>query len=242
MEVLLFLFGLVFGSFFNVVIYRLPRGLSLISPASKCPQCGQALSVKELIPLLSFLLQEGRCRSCGALISWRYFFVELLTGLGFVAVWFFSTSLFEMIVGLVFFSFLIVLTFIDLEHLLLPNVLTVPGLILGLVFSLLGWSIPFTSAIIGAVLGFGIIFLLVVISRGGMGMGDAKLLALIGAFLGWQKVFFVLFGASLIGTVAGLLYLAATKQDRKTRIPFGPSLALAGFIFYLWADPLSLLF
>ncbi|NLJ79526.1 MAG: prepilin peptidase [Firmicutes bacterium] len=231
---LLFLLGLIWGSFLNVVIYRLPRDLSLLKPGSRCPYCGQALGFQELIPLLSFLIQKGRCKACGALISWRYFLIELLSGLGFAAVGLTATSFFESVVGLAFFSFLLTSAFIDLEHKLLLNVLTIPGLVLGLAFSLLSWSIPFSAALAGAAAGFVIIFLIILISRGGMGLGDAKFMALIGAFLGWQKVFYVLFSASLFGTLAGLTYLFLTKQGRKTPIPFGPFLALAAFILYFY--------
>jgi len=232
--VLSFFAGLIFGSFFNVVIYRLPRGLSIVKPGSACTHCGHRLTAAELIPLFSFARQRGKCRVCGGRISWRYPVVELLTGLGCALVAGTSSDWAEFVVGVSFFSFLLVLALIDLEHQVLPNKLTVLGLGCGLLFSLFGWTLPFPRSLLGALVGFGLVFVIVVISRGGMGMGDAKLLALIGAFLGWKAVFYVLFWASVLGALGGLLYLYITKQDRKTPIPFGPSLAAAAMVLYFF--------
>lgn len=229
-----FCFGLVFGSFFNVVIYRLPRGLSLVKPGSSCPRCGHRLSSLELIPLFSFLWQRGACKACGAMISRRYPLVEFLTGLGFALIAWTSSAWTELIVGLVFLSLLLVLAFIDLDHKLLPNVLTLPGVGVGLLFSLLGWTTPVLDSLLGAIVGFVLITVIVVVSRGGMGMGDAKLLALVGSFLGWKAVFYVLFWGSVFGAIVGIIYLYITKQDRKTPIPFGPFLAAAGIICYFF--------
>ncbi len=236
MEVVLgiwiFALGLVLGSFYNVVVYRLPRKLSLIKPGSSCPKCGHWLGAGELVPVFSFLWQKGSCKKCGNRISWRYPLVELSTGLGFFVIMRYSSSPAELLVGLVFFSLLLVLALIDLEHKLLPNVLTLPGIVVGLLFALLGWTGTFWASVLGAGVGFLLMFLIALISRGGMGMGDVKLMAMIGAFLGWKSVFYVLFGASLLGSVGGILYLYITKQDRKTPIPFGPSMAVAALVLY----------
>lgn len=232
--ILAFCFGLVFGSFFNVVVYRLPRGLSLVKPGSHCPRCGHRLSAAELVPVFSYLWLRGKCKSCGERIHWRYPFLELLTGVGFVLVAWTSSGLTDLLSGLVFFSLLLVLAFIDLDHKVLPNVLTLPGLVLGLIFSLLGWTIPIVHSLVGAVLGFGVITLIVLVSKGGMGMGDAKLMALIGSFLGWIPVFYVIFWASALGAVVTIIYLYLTKQDRKTPVPFGPFLAVAALACYLF--------
>jgi leader peptidase (prepilin peptidase)/N-methyltransferase len=159
--------------------------------------------------------------------------VELATGLGFTLVAWRSTVWYDYPVGLVFFSLLFVLALIDLEHKLLPDVLNLPGIALGLFFALFGWTLPFWSSVVGAAVGFGLLLTIALISRGGMGMGDVKLMALIGSFLGWKAVFYVLFGGALIGTVSGLVYLYKTRQGRKTPIPFGPSLGLAALICYL---------
>lgn len=228
----LFLLGLVLGSFYNVVIYRLPRKLSLVTPGSSCPKCGHRLGASELVPVFSFLWQKGACKECGEKIALRYPLVELATGVGFLAIFRYSSSLGELLVGLVFSSLLLLLALIDLEHKLLPNILTVSGTVLGLVFALLGWTSSFWTSVLGAGVGFLLIFVIALISRGGMGMGDVKLMAMIGAFLGWKSVFYVLFGASLLGSVGGILYLYITKQDRKTPIPFGPSLAAVALIVY----------
>lgn len=227
-----FVLGLVLGSFFNVVVYRLPRNLSLVKPGSSCPDCGHRLTPGELVPVLSFLRQKGRCKECKGHISWRYPLVEALTGMGFALIAWQSSSLPEIFSGVVFFSLLLTLALIDLEHKVLPNVLTIPGIVLGLLFALFGWTSSFWLSVIGAGVGFLLMFAIALISRGGMGMGDAKFMAMIGAFLGWQSVFYVLFGASLLGSVGGVLYLYITKQDRKTPIPFGPSMAVAALVVY----------
>ena len=139
----------------------------------------------------------------------------------------------ELFAGLVFFSLLLLLGLIDLQHKVLPNALTLPGVVLGLFFALLGLTIPFSQSLFGAAVGFGLIFLITLVSRGGMGMGDVKMMAFIGAFLGWKGVLYVLFGAAALTSIGGILYLYLTKQDRKTPIPFGPGLAAAALIVYL---------
>lgn len=235
MEVLIaFCFGLVFGSFFNVVIYRLPRGLSLIKPGSHCPNCGRRLSADELIPVFSFLLQKGRCKTCRGKIHWRYPLVEFISSLGFALFVRTNAGWTEVFASLVFFSLLIILAFIDLEHKILPNVLTLPGIGLGLMFALMGWTIPLTASVIGAVLGLTLMAGIALVSGGGLGIGDAKLMAMIGAFLGWIPVLYVLFWASVLGSITGVLYLYVTKQGRKTPIPFGPSIAAAALAYVLF--------
>ena len=229
---LLFLFGLIVGSFYNVVIYRLPQGESLIYPGSSCPNCGEHLSSKELIPVLSYILQRGKCKHCKDSISWQYPLVELLTGLGFVVIGTQSSSLVNLLAGLVFFSLLLILAFIDAKHMLLPNVLTVSGLVSGLLFALFGWTVPFGHSFFGFITGGGILLAISVISKGGMGMGDVKLLAMIGSFLGPRNAMFTLFWASFMGSIWGLSFLYITKKDRKTPIPFGPFLAAAAVLMY----------
>ena len=176
-----FVLGLVLGSFFNVVVYRLPRKLSLIRPGSSCPHCGHRLSAGELVPIVSFLLQKGRCRECREPIAWRYPLVELVTGLGFALIALHSTSFSELVVGVVFFSLLLLLALIDFAHKLLLNVLTVPGIIIGLLFPSWGGQCLLAQRSWGRCR-FLLMFLIALISRGGMGMGDVKLMAMIGAF------------------------------------------------------------
>src|SRR5690554_1751288 len=151
--VLLFLYGIVLGSFYNVVVYRLPRKLSLVHPRSHCPNCKRQLSPGELIPIFSFLLQRGRCRGCGTLISFRYPLVELITGLGFVASGFLSPNIPTLIVGLFLFSLLLVIALIDLEHKIIPNVLSLSGTVSALFFALMGWTIPIEQSLLGIIIG-----------------------------------------------------------------------------------------
>lgn len=161
----MFCLGLVLGSFYNVVIYRLPRKMSLVKPGSSCPHCGHRLGAGELIPVLSFLWQKGRCKSCGSRISLRYPIIELTAGIGFAVTAYLSSSLPEMLVGAVFFSLLLLLAVIDLEHKVLPDVLTLPGIGLGLLFALLGWTSSVLISLLGAVFGFGLMVAIALISR-----------------------------------------------------------------------------
>ena len=225
-----FVLGLIFGSFFNVLIWRLPRGESVVYPRSYCPKCGTSLRPIHLIPVVSYIIQNGRCGTCHTPIRWLYPVVELLTGMLFAL----TVVLFgiqpSLIANLVFFIYLLVLSFIDLEHKILPDVLTLSGLGLGLAFSLFGWTIPFVQSAAGAVIGGGLLLLVAILSRGGMGMGDVKLMFMIGAFLGWQGSLITLFAASLLGTTVGGLYLIITKKGGKTPIPFGPFLAMGAVL------------
>lgn len=232
--IFLFLYGLVLGSFYNVVIYRLPRKQSLVYPPSTCPGCGKRISFLELVPVLSFLAQRGRCRGCGMAISYQYPLVELITGLGFVVVGEKFTDLGHLGAGLVFFSLLLVMAFIDFQHKIIPNVLSLPGIILAFGFSIVGWSIPWHQSLLGIIFGGLIILVISLVSRGGMGMGDMKLLAMVGGFLGpWQSLL-VLFWASVFGSIFGIIFLYLTKQDRKTPIPFGPFIAGASLLLFFF--------
>ncbi|NLM69073.1 MAG: prepilin peptidase [Firmicutes bacterium] len=226
---LFFILGSVFGSFFNVVIYRIPRGQSIVAPRSHCPSCGHTLRPRELIPVLSFLIQQGKCSSCRATISWQYPVVELLTAVGFAFYAFSADSWQELVVLLVFFSLLLIASVIDLQHQILPNVITLPGMIIGLCFAALRWTIPIFHSMLGIIVGGGVLLVIAVLTKG-MGMGDVKFLAFIGAFIGPLPTVIALFAASLLGTIYGIIYLTATKQGRKTPIPFGPFLALGALI------------
>ena len=160
-------------------------------------------------------------------------FGGVLDRFGFAFVAWTSPAWTEFVVGCVFFSLLLVLAFIDLDHRSAQRPYST-RVVLGFAFSVLGWTGSVLDSVLGAVVGFGLITLIAVISRGGMGMGDAKLMAMIGAFSGWKAVFYVLFGASLLGSIGGIIYLYVTKQDRKTPIPFGPSLAVAAIVMYFF--------
>lgn len=223
----LFLCGLVAGSFLNVLIHRLPRGEAMGFSRSRCPFCLRRLSAPELIPLLSFLLLRGKCRDCGRPISLRYPLVELLGGVVTVLWGMRFPGTAASLIYLLLTYVLIGVAFIDLEHKLIPNRLTIPFLLVGLVF--MAWKGEFPAAAIGGLLGGGVLLLIVLLYPKGMGMGDVKLLAMIGVYAGWERIFIVLFLASLLATAVALLLIVAKKMTRKDPIPFGTFLCIAAF-------------
>ena len=255
-----FVFGSVIGSFLNVCIYRLPREQSIVFPPSNCTSCNTPIRFYDNIPIISYLLLRGKCRSCGERISPVYLIVEVLSGLiCALLVWRFGLSL-TALFYFVFLSALVVVTFIDLEHMIIPNVITFPGILVGIIYAALktDWStahlllgsshfnlrsilrilneVPIIDSIFGVVLGGGVLFLIgflyeVIRKREGMGMGDVKLLAMIGAFLGWKGVIFVTFISSLIGTVVGISIILYKGGDLKYAIPYGPFLSLAAALY-----------
>jgi leader peptidase (prepilin peptidase) / N-methyltransferase len=225
--------GLVVGSYLNVVIYRLPRGLSTVVPRSSCPACGAPIQARDNLPLVSFALLGGRCRACAAPISWRYPLVEAATALLFVAcLERFGASLAGLAAAL-FCCLMIALGLIDLEHLLLPDRITLPGIVAGLALSSwLPWS-GLRSAVAGALLGAAVLLAIwaawyLLRREEGMGLGDVKMLALIGAFLGWQETLVALFFASFAGALTGAALLLRGDVGLKSKLPFGSFLALGG--------------
>lgn len=237
------LFGLIVGSYLNVVIHRLPRGLSTVLPRSRCPSCGTAIRARDNFPVVSWLLLRGRCRSCGTPIAWRYPVVEALTALLFVACmerW--GPSL-EAAVAAVFGAALIALAVIDAEHYILPDRITLPGIAVGLaVQPFLDWG-GFWQAAVGAVLGGGLLLLLWagwlwLRKEEGMGLGDVKMLAMVGAFLGWKGVLVTLFFASVAGSVVGLALIAGGRGGLKSALPFGTFLAAGAAFALFWGRPL----
>lgn len=230
-------FGLMFGSFANVCVHRIPLRISIVSPRSRCPSCENTIAWYDNVPLLSWLVLGGKCRHCKASISVRYPILELLMGVSWAGLawrYGFSPMLLQ---ALILVSLLWILTLIDLETGLLPNVLTFPGIAIGLGFSF--WLGYFQDAVIGVVLGYGVFWLvarlfLMVTGREGMGYGDFKLLAMLGAFMGWQALPFIVFASSLVGVVVGVLFLYLSRKDMRTEIPFGPYLAAAGMLWFLW--------
>lgn len=235
MIALMAVLGAIAGSFINVVIYRLPRKRSLILPASRCPHCGTPIAPWDNIPILSFLVLRGRCRACRQPISPRYPLVELAGALIMAAVWIGAAGdWLEFVGGAVFALILLAIFFIDLEHQIVPNALSYPGIILGLTLAILQGR--FGDALFAAA-GAGAFFLLIaIVSRGGMGGGDIKLAAMMGAFLGWPRVAVGLLFAFVLGAAAGLLLIALKRRSRKDPIPFGPALALGGVIALLWGQ------
>jgi leader peptidase (prepilin peptidase)/N-methyltransferase len=232
------LLGLIVGSFLNVCIYRIPRRANIVFPPSHCPNCRQPIKPYDNIPLLSYLLLRGRCRGCGGRIPLRYPVVEAAAGVGFAAIvgryGINSSSL----LYLIFFSVLLVLAFIDLEHQILPDVITLPGIPLGLLLGLLLPQARFLSSALGLLLGGMLFYLVAFLSRGGMGGGDIKLAAMIGSFLGWQRLLLTIFLATFFGSLIGLSLLATGLKSRKDPIPFGPFLSLGAFLSFIWGDSL----
>lgn len=235
------LLGLIAGSYLNVVIHRLPRGLSTVLPRSACPACGVPIRARDNLPLLSYLLLRGRCRACGAPIAWRYPLVEAATAALFVGcAERFGLSLAAAAAAL-FCCLMIALGLIDLEHLLLPDRLTLPGIAVGLLLQpWLPWG-GLRPALLGALLGAGVLLALygawyLLRREEGMGLGDVEMLALVGAFLGWQATLVTLFFASLLGAATGLALMWRGGLGMKSKLPFGSFLAVAGLIA-LFAGP-----
>lgn len=236
--ILLFLTGLVMGSFANVCIHRIPKGESIIFPNSHCPHCHHALTILENIPLVSFVVLRGRCHYCQERISWRYPVVEFLTGLLYLTMlarFGFSISAF---VYMAFGTVLIIVSFIDLKEKIIPDELSLPGAAIGLILSAFLLPVGFLNALIGMAFGGGILLFIAFISKGGMGGGDVKLMAMIGAFLGWPDVVVSLFVAVLIGSLVGVLLVLLRIKGRKDAVPFGPFLALGAIISTLYGPDL----
>jgi leader peptidase (prepilin peptidase)/N-methyltransferase len=234
--------GLMVGSFLNVCIYRIPLRRSVVYPRSKCVSCDRPLAWYENIPVVSYLVLRGRCRTCGTRISLQYPLVELTTAAAFV-IHYEVLGLSPLLpVRIAFTCVLIVLFAIDLEHQLLPNVITLPALAAGLVLSLV---LPpgRRDALIGVLVGGGILFLIAEVyfrlrKEEGMGMGDVKMLAMIGAFLGWKLTVLTLILASFGGSIAGILLLVTRRGNMKAALPFGTFLAAGALAASLFGEPL----
>ena len=240
--ILLALFGLAVGSFLNVCIYRLPRGESLAFPASHCPSCRRTLAWFENVPVVGWLALRGRCRTCGEAISPMYPIVEVTTGAVFVAGYWFYGWMPLLPVRLLFACAMIVLFAIDLHHHILPNVITVPGAVAGLAFSLVlppGWL----ASLIGVLAGAGVLFAIAETYyrlRGieGLGMGDVKMLAMIGAFLGWKLMLVTLVLASLSGSIVGVAVVLSGRGGMKFALPFGTFLAVGALVAAVAGEPI----
>ncbi|HVZ21728.1 MAG TPA: prepilin peptidase [Vicinamibacterales bacterium] len=239
---LLAVFGLVVGSFLNVCIYRLPRHESLNWPGSHCTSCNRPLSWYENVPLVSWLALRGRCRTCRAAVSPMYPLVEAITGAVFLAAYLLYGLTPLLAARLLFACAMIVLFAIDLRHRLLPNVVTVPGIVAGFAFSLFLPPGP-VSSLIGLVAGGGVLY---AIGEGyyrlrgveGMGMGDVKMLAMIGAFLGWPLMLVTLVLASFTGSIVGVAVIASGRGGMKAALPFGTFLAIGALAAAVAGDPL----
>jgi leader peptidase (prepilin peptidase)/N-methyltransferase len=242
-EIFVFIFGLCIGSFLNVCIYRLPASQSIAHPRSKCPKCDTFIEFYDNIPVLSFVWLKGRCRHCGTKIALRYPIVEILAGLLALASFLkFSLSV-EALIYFAFIACLLVVTFIDLDHRIIPDVITLPGIPICFAASFALPAMTYKTSLLGILAGGGSLFLVawvysLLTKKEGMGGGDIKLLAMMGALLGWQGVVFTIFISSLIGTLSGLAVMLRSHKGMKLAVPFGPFLALGGITYIFFGTPL----
>jgi leader peptidase (prepilin peptidase) / N-methyltransferase len=243
---LIFMFGLCIGSFLNVCIYRLPTSMSIVRPSrSICPQCRSAISFYDNIPVFSYLWLKGRCRHCKAPISLRYPLVELMTGIIAVDIYFMFGPTLTGAVYFIFISSLLVITFIDIDHKIIPDVITLPGIPIGLAASFVLPAISFKTALLGLLAGGGSLWIVawtysLITRKEGMGGGDIKLLAMIGAFIGWKGVVFTIFAASVAGTFVGMLVMLVKGKDLKYAIPFGPFLSIGAMSYLFFGEKVLL--
>ncbi|MDD2540128.1 MAG: prepilin peptidase [Desulfuromonadaceae bacterium] len=234
-----FVFGMVVGSFLNVCICRMPKDESIVSPPSHCPLCSYQLRWYDNIPVLSYLFLRGKCRGCGAHISLQYPLVELLNGLLALLLFLRFGPTLAFATLFLFCSALVVITFIDIEHQIIPDEISLPGIIVGFALSFFLKGHGWLNSLLGILLGGGSLLLVAFLyqrltGKDGMGGGDIKLLAMMGAFLGWKAVPFIIFASSLVGSLIGITIMVLQKKDSKLAIPFGPYLAFGAvlYIFY----------
>ncbi|MBN2283070.1 MAG: prepilin peptidase [Deltaproteobacteria bacterium] len=241
LEILFLVFGAVVGSFLNVCIYRIPSERSIVLPASHCPHCSHPIAFYDNIPIFSYLVLRGRCRHCKTLISLVYPLVELLTALLSLFLFLRFGLSFKYLFAFVFTCSLIVITFIDLEHQIIPDIISLPGIPLFSLTAILFMDVSLRDSLIGIVVGGGILYLIaagyqILKKTEGMGGGDIKLLAMMGGFLGWQSLLFVILVSSLLGAVVGIGVIIAQKGDMKYAIPFGPFLSIGAVSYLFWGN------
>ncbi|MFP4081454.1 MAG: prepilin peptidase [Candidatus Aminicenantes bacterium] len=239
--ILITLCGLAWGSFLNVVIYRFPRRKSLIKPASSCPHCHRKIKIYDNIPVFSYLFLRGRCRYCHRKISLSYPLVEMLTPLSFLLLYFQHSLNFFFFASCLFVSALILLGFIDFYHQILPDEITLPGILLAVVYSPFRPHLNLTQSLVGAVAGAG--FLLFVYGgyyllrkKEGLGMGDVTMMLMTGAYLGWRQAFLVLILASFAGALVGVFFIFFKKKNLQYSLPFGSFLAASAYVSLLWGE------
>jgi len=236
-----FIFGAVVGSFLNVCIFRLPAKTSIIKPLSQCPHCHHPIRFYDNIPIISFIVLRGKCRDCDGKISWRYPLVELITAVLSLLLFLQFGLTLRFLIFFIFTAVLIVITFIDLDHQIIPDVLTLPGIPIFFLLAIFVVKIPWLEALIGLLIGGGVLFAIAFVyelltKREGMGGGDVKLLAMIGGFLGWKSLIFILLFSSFSGAIAGITAMIIKKQDMKYAVPFGPFLSAAAIAYLFWGD------
>ncbi len=239
-----FLLGLSLGSFLNVCIYRIPLKQSIVHPPSSCPHCGERIRFYDNIPLLSYFFLMGKCRHCHHRISLRYPIVECLTGVLSLVLFTTYGISFQYLLLLLFAATLVMISFIDLDHRIIPDVLSLPGVAAGWAVSLFPWSVYWLDSLIGTLAGGGSLYLVAIVyeritGREGMGGGDIKLLAVIGAWMGWQALPLIVLIASLTGAVIGIVFILCAGEGYRFRIPFGPFLSLGALLYLFFGQDLT---
>ena len=243
-DIVAFVLGAVVGSFLNVCIWRIPEEKSIVFPASHCPKCGKSIRPYDNIPVLSWLALRGRCRDCSEPISPRYPLVEILTALLSLAMfWKYGPSL-EYLAAFLFAAVLVVITFIDFDHQIIPDVISLPGIPVFFLLAVFVMGLGFLDSLRGGPFGGWFLYLSGVgyelhTKRDGMGGGDIKLLAMIGAFLGWKSLFFVVFMSSILGALVGIVLIAIKGKDMKYAVPFGPFLSIAAVMYLFVGSELT---
>ena len=238
--VAIFMFGLAIGSFANVCIYRLPKKESVVFPVSHCITCSTPVRPFDNIPVISYLILGGKCKDCKESISVIYPIIEVITALLILAGFFKFGLTFDFLIYTVVAPTLVIITVIDIEHQIIPDVITLPGIVLGLAAG--SYTIGYIDSFSGCLLGGGLFYLLAVLSNGGMGGGDIKYIAAAGALVGWQKVLLIIFIGAFLGSFMGLLQIVVQKKSRKSLIPFGPFLAAATLITLFYGNLLIKLY
>ncbi len=241
LDIFSFIFGALVGSFLNVCICRLPKDESIVFPGSHCPHCNKPIAFYDNIPILSYLILRGKCRNCGKTISLQYPLVETVSALGSLLLFSTFGPTLSYLIYYFFFASLIVITVIDLYHQIIPDVISLPGIGAGLLASLVLPEITFFNSLMGVLLGGGSLFLVAttyqwLFKREGMGGGDIKLLAMIGAFLGWKAVILTILFGSLVGSLVGIGIMTIKGKGFKYAIPFGPFLSFGAAFSLLYGE------
>ena len=237
--IVLFILGAVVGSFLNVCIHRLPREESIVSPSSRCPHCRHAIAWYDNVPLFSYIFLRGSCRSCQEAIGGRYFLIEALTAvMALFTYWKFGISL-AFLAAFLFVATLIVITFIDIEHQIIPHEIVLPGIPIFLLAAVFIMRIPLFDAFLGIMVGIASLYLVAVYyeqitGTEGMGGGDVNLMGMLGAFLGWQSLLFVLMTGAFTGAAVGIFMMIKSGKTMKYAVPFGPFLSLGAVIYLFW--------
>jgi len=236
---IIFVLGLIIGSFNNVCIYRIPKNESIIFPASHCTKCHSTIKAVDNIPVLSYFLLRGKCRKCGEKISIRYPIVELITGLIYVSLFFIYGRSTLALIYAILSSALIIISFIDLDEQIIPDEISLPGIAIGFIISFFVSYISYIDSLLGILVGGGIILLIAlagmaVFKKEAMGGGDVKLAAMIGAFIGWRYIALSLFLGLFLGAIVGIVLIVLKVKNKDDLVPFGPFIVLGSFITILW--------